>query len=432
MRILHIASGDFFSTYGGGQVYVKNVVECMIAKGIDVTVISTVGDISAPIKKDYKGIDLYEIPDNLPDDDYSKLIQSINPDIIHAHSRKAQTCRVGTALDIPVVVTSHHGGILCPAGTRMNQKDEICNCKLSHKDCLPCVLRNTRTGLKWWYPIMRHLPEKSYIRLGEFLKTKPFILFVTPIGSAARHIVEKQKEWAEIADKCTAMIAPCDAVSEAMTQNGLSRQKVHILPHGIPLPDNRPAFPEIKDDKIKFYYVGRIAYIKGIHILAEAFHRVNNPDIELHIIGGAGNNKFDAYHSSLINKYRNDKRIVWHGKIPHEQVYEMTSEFHVSCSVPIYLEIFGLNIAEALALGKPVLASRCGGAEMQIEDGKNGWLVDPNNIEQLAEKIRHIADNPSQLSHMSDNCHATSIEEHAEKLLRLYNQESARFAKISR
>ena len=42
MKILQIASGDFFSTYGGGQVYVKNIVDEMIRQQYSVQVISFV------------------------------------------------------------------------------------------------------------------------------------------------------------------------------------------------------------------------------------------------------------------------------------------------------------------------------------------------------------------------------------------------------
>ena len=56
MKLLQIASGDFFSTYGGGQVYVKNIVDEMIRQGLDVSVLSFVDKDIAVIKHDYRGI----------------------------------------------------------------------------------------------------------------------------------------------------------------------------------------------------------------------------------------------------------------------------------------------------------------------------------------------------------------------------------------
>ena len=44
MKVLEVASGDFFSTYGGGQVYVKNIVDEMVRQGRDVAVVSFTGD----------------------------------------------------------------------------------------------------------------------------------------------------------------------------------------------------------------------------------------------------------------------------------------------------------------------------------------------------------------------------------------------------
>jgi glycosyltransferase involved in cell wall biosynthesis len=422
MRILQIASGDFFSTYGGGQVYVKNIVDCMIDKGLDVAVVSSVSNIQSLSVKQYRGHQLIEIPTSSDEQKLREAITQCHPDVIHAHSMKSSVCRIGQLIGIPVVVTSHHGGILCPAGTRLNCKDEICHVKVNHKDCLPCVLRNTRTGLRYWYPFMRMLPRKAYIQLGNFLKNKPFILFITPIGSAALHIQNVIAYWSEVAQKCSRMIAPCHEIAEAMIQNGLDSQKICVIPHGIPLPEHRPDYPPVVDGCVKFYYVGRICYVKGIHVLLEAFTEVANPKIELHLIGGAGNKEEDKYMRTLQNKYHNDKRIIWHGKIAPESVYEETRNYHVSSSSSSYLEAFGLNIAEALALGKPVLATRCGGGEMQIKDGVNGWLVPTNDVPALSDKIRDIAEHPEILPQMSLNCHAISIDTHCEQLLNVYRQ----------
>ena len=102
----------------------------------------------------------------------------------------------------------------------------------------------------------------------------------------------------------------------------------------------------------------------------------------------------------------------------------MIKSYHIAVSVPIYLEVFGLNIAEALAMGKPVLATRCGGAEMQIEDGVNGWLVEPNNIKALTQKMQEISD-----SFMGYNIHYSvdrviPIDLHVKNLYHIYEKGS--------
>lgn len=420
MKILQVGAGDFFSTYGGGQVYVKNLVDAMIDEGAEVAVISFVGSAAEPIEKDYRSIRLIEVPTTVSEELLKKTICRIVPDVIHVHSMKHVVCRIGRQLNIPVVVTSHHGGILCPAGTRLNCKDEICHRPVNHKDCLPCVLRNTRTGLRWWYPFMKHLSEKTYLTLGAFLKNKPFVPFVTPIGSAALSIKGKQEQWREIAASCSVMIAPCREIAEAMIANGFDKDKINIITHGIPLPAERPPYPEVKDGKVKFYYVGRICYVKGLHTLLKAFSQVGNPHIELHLIGGAGNKQERRYMQQLQKRHRDDKRIVWHGKIAPKTVFEATRSYHVSSS-SAFLEAFGLNIAEALALGKPVLATRSGGGEMQIKDGVNGWLVPTNDAVAMAERIEWIAEHPEVLPAMSIRCSAKSMPQHVDELMKIYS-----------
>lgn len=419
MKILQVGAGDFFSTYGGGQVYVKNLVDAMIDKGADLAVVSFVGGTAEPAEKDYRGIKLVEVPAAESEELLENTIREIAPDVIHAHSMKHLVCRIGRRLNVPVVVTSHHGGILCPAGTRLDCRDEICHRQVNHKDCLSCVLRNTRTGLRWWYPFIKYLPENTYLKLGRFLRSKPFVPFVTPIGGAALAIRNKQEQWREIAERCTVMVAPCREIAEAMVSNGLDRAKMKVITHGIPLPKERPSYPPIVNERVKFYYVGRICYVKGIHTLLDAFSRVDNPDIELHLIGGAGNKHERRYMERLQKKHSSDKRIVWHGKIAPEAVFEATRNYHVSSSAA-FLEAFGLNIAEALALGKPVLATRSGGGEMQIEDGVNGWLVPTNDADAMAERMKWIAEHPEVLPQMSARGSAKSMEEHAGELMELY------------
>jgi glycosyltransferase involved in cell wall biosynthesis len=184
MKILLIANGDFFSTYGGGQVYVKNIVDEMINQDIDVVVVSFVNKKSAVSiqKQNYRGIDLYEIYQK-EESVIKKLIQQVSPDIIHVHAEKALISKISKELSIPNVVTAHHGGIVCPAGTLMNCRDEICHVPVSHEHCLCCVLRDTKTGL-FWYPLLKKLPVSLRLKTGKFLSKLPFIYFVTPILSS--------------------------------------------------------------------------------------------------------------------------------------------------------------------------------------------------------------------------------------------------------
>ena len=421
MRILQIASGNFFSTYGGGQVYVKNIVDEMIHQGVDVCVVSFVSHHAEIKRLSYHGQPLYEMGCGC-EDRITEVVRELRPDLIHAHSHKSEVCLLGRALHIPVIVTAHHGGILCPAGTLLDNDDSICTKQVCVRNCLRCCLRNIRTGV-YWYPFVKQLPEGLFIRLGQYLSQKPFIPFITPIGGTARVIEGKRVQWKTIREQCTLMIAPSDAMGKAMTSRGLDERKLQIVPHGIPRPENVPSVAPIINGVVKFFYIGRICYVKGIHVLLEAFSGVKSRSVELHLIGGAANKTEIRYMHGLQKKYAHDHRIIWHGKINPEEVYGQIKAFHVSSSSS-FLESFGLNISESLAMGKPVIATMCGGAEMQIKDGMNGWLVPSNDPDALRHGIEEVAGHPEILASMADVCKDSVIylEEHCKQLCEIYRK----------
>lgn len=432
MKLLQIASGDFFSTYGGGQVYVKNLVDELIRQGADVVVFSFVDKDIAIAQHIYNGIPLYEIGLHAQDSDIERLLHSISPDIIHAHSRKERFASLGHHQNIPVIITAHHGGILCPAGTLMNAEDRICQTTLSHRNCLKCCLANIRTG-RAWYPFMRLLPERIYRSMGRKLAGLPFVPFITPIGGVAKSIEDKIAEWQSICNNASMVIAPSHAIAEAMTRNGLHPEKVRVIPHGIPgefnvksltLSENENTKHERSEQPIRFFFLGRICRVKGLHVLLEAFDDKCFADrAELHIIGGTGNKGERRYMQALQRKYSR-ANIVWHGKVPSEKVLETIQDFDVMVHPAIYMEIFGLNISESLLMHKPVLATRCGGAEMQVRDGENGWLVEPNNAMALRGKMHHIVENGMSFSLDTIDSGVVSIEQHVKDLISLYEEKA--------
>lgn len=420
MILVVVASGDFFSDYGGGQVYVHNLVNelahrqnaCESNETITTHVISFNKNGLVRIS-DYKGLNVYQVND---ENSFRKAVVQIQPDIVHANGEKLLTARLCKELKIPCIVTAHHGGLVCPAGALLNTSDEICSIPADYSHCLKCYLRNTPTGL-FWYPLLKKYSQKHYCSIGERLEKLPSIPFLTPIGRTGLIVTKKLKDWEELSSIATHFIAPSDAIAEAMKRNGCPTDKITVIPHGIPSIQSHDTSPDdsqlavLNSQPIKFYYVGRINYNKGIHILLKAFASINNPSIELHLIGGAGNRAELRYKKRLQCKYRKDKRVIWHGKLPYDKVNELIGDYHCLVHPAIYLEVFGLNISEALAKHKYVIATRCGGPEMQIKDESEGLLVEPNNAKALKYAMSQYIANPKQT-----DAHVIDIAEHVSSL----------------
>lgn len=417
MKMLLVSATDLFSDYGGGQVYVKNLIDELILQGQSPIIATPLSDDRNTT--DYKGCRIinFGVPTNT--EIAFNILADIKPDIVHAHGFKAIFAESCKKLDIPCIITAHHGGITCPAGTLLNHRDEICMIKANQNDCLPCVLKNVRGGI-WAWPFVRLLPLKFRLNLGKLMKKLPFLYFVTPVLQASYSIRQKELEWRSIHENASLIIAPSYAIARNMIINGADAEKIKVVPHGIPLPqDLRNTGPKAPEKPIQFFFVGRISYVKGVHIMLSAFNKLTI-NAELHIIGGSGNRNEERYMRRLKNKYKDDARIIWHGKISYQNIYDEINKYDVMIHPAIYLEVFGLNIAEALALGKPVIATRCGGPEMQIKDGFNGILVESNSKDELANAMERMATTKINL-HVNVES-VKPIEEHVNELIKVYEE----------
>ncbi len=426
MKILLVTSISFHSTYGGGQVYVKNLVDEFVRQGL-LPVIASPGNIGGLIEE-YKGCTICTFNDPEVQTNYETLLPlllEIRPDIVHAHGFKASFIKACKDLNISCIITAHHGGILCPAGALLNYRDEICNIKANHKDCLPCVLKNIRGGF-YALPVLRLIPLKFRFVIGHLMEKLPFILYLTPVLKTSLSIQQKANEWETIYENASLIIAPSYGIADSMIRNGALPEKIKVLPHGIPLPD-RLLYSKQKTERknvtrpLRFFYVGRICYVKGVHVMLSAFDKLKGK-IELHIIGGAGNKVEERYKQRLQKKYSHNSQIIWHEKVQNENIYSLIQHYDVMIHPAICLEIFGLNIAEALTLGKPVISTRCGGPEMQIEDGINGWLIKPNDVNELKSKMEEVISKSfkQMFNKKSLNLRVVSIEEHINQLKQVY------------
>ena len=119
----------------------------------------------------------------------------------------------------------------------------------------------------------------------------------------------------------------------------------------------------------------------------------------------------------LQKKYKTDFRIIWHGKVPSEQMPDIIKGFQCLVHPAIYLEVFGLNISEALAQNKYVISTRCGGAEMQIHNVNDGTLVEANDVVSLYKAIKQYINQPRQTL-----AKVYSIDEHIKQLIQVYHQ----------
>jgi len=142
------------------------------------------------------------------------------------------------------------------------------------------------------------------------------------------------------------------------------------------------------------------------------------------IIGGDGSLR--AYHEKLASNLGLKDKVIFTGNIPYNKVpyYYATSDITV---VPSLQEAFGLVVSEAMACGKPVIGSKVGGILDQIIDGYNGFLVQPRNSIEIAEKILWLIDHPRKSQSMGINGRKIveekfEINKRIDKIVQLYEK----------
>jgi glycosyltransferase involved in cell wall biosynthesis len=298
------------------------------------------------------------------------------------------------------VVTAHHGGLVCPAGALLNANDEICRIPANARDCYKCCIKAI-PGWRFWFFLLNRVPTKIAVPIGRYISGIPFIPFVTPLVIISCSIKDKIESVREIGANADRLIAPSPAIGYALVRNGVPEQKVVVVPHGIPPLARRPLPDGLGKRPLKLLYLGRINHVKGLHIMLDACARLPDNAYELHIVGEAVTRQEKRYCRKLKKKFA-DVSAVWHGGKPHDEVPELIATCDLMIHPAIFLEVFGLTIAESLALGRPVIASRCGGAEIQVRDGENGLLVPPNDSGALSDALSRLIENPNLVRKMAD------------------------------
>ena len=86
--------------------------------------------------------------------------------------------------------------------------------------------------------------------------------------------------------------------------------------------------------------------------------------------------------------------MTWTGMIEDPFGEGVFDAADVVCQFSVWEEVFGWMIAEAMAHGKPVVASRVGGIPELITDGVSGHLVDRGDTEVMSERILKLLADP--------------------------------------
>jgi glycosyltransferase involved in cell wall biosynthesis len=458
MKVLISAAGPLDGQVGGGQVYVQKLAtELSRRPGREVVVVATEAWAGCPPDGNDGNDALTRIRwrqwNDIPVATVSvhpaasragerwserprpllaaldRIVAEARPDIIHLNGLKPALVSVALDRAVPHVVTAHHGGVACPAGTLLRPDDTICDRPMDHAACGKCYCRQLRGGgggSGAARSLLAAMPSFVYRPLGRALDRVPNATYagralmypwlVSRAVDGKRFALTHAEHW----------IAPSRAIAAVLARNRTPPQRISVVPHGIePLP--RRPIEGLSRRAVRFGYVGQINRPKGLAVLFAAFAQLPRGSAELHIVGQPQRGGEREYLQAAMATCAGSDFVHLRGAVPHNRIGDVLGELDVLVLPAIYLEVFGLVVLEAFSAGRPVIVSDCGGPAELVRDGLDGLVVPPNNADALARAMRRLVEDPQLILEMAVNIRPVrTLAEHVADLELIYDQILAR------
>jgi FkbM family methyltransferase len=148
-------------------------------------------------------------------------------------------------------------------------------------------------------------------------------------------------------------------------------------------------------NSVKLLISGGVTELKGQGDAVAAVQRLleQGYDVELGVLGLAEASFVEGLNEA-VRAGKWEDRIHFYGFREHVGQVLEEADIGLTCSKN---EAFGRSTVEALMMGKPVIGTNSGGTVELIDDGVDGFLYSPGNVDELAEKIAFFLDSPQKI-----------------------------------
>ncbi|MGZ5502655.1 MAG: glycosyltransferase family 4 protein [Halobacteriota archaeon] len=251
---------------------------------------------------------------------------------------------------------------------------------------------------------------------------KTTMLTRTNASCVTPHSLCRIYRWLSKRIALTAVIAPSDFMLKTLSSYGMFPDVPKImLPLGI---EECEPVARVGKGTFDILYVGRLGKHKGVDTLIEAVKGLDLRNARLHIVGQGSDRK------RLERVAHDDSRIIIYGFLAPDKLRKLYSIADVAVVPSIYNEPFGLVIPEYFWHGIPVLGSRAGAIPELINDGFNGFLFPPGDVEALKVLLETLSSDSKLLGELNENARrsaaAFDMSVHLRKLEEIYERVALR------
>jgi len=245
----------------------------------------------------------------------------------------------------------------------------------------------------------------------KLLLKRPFLLSAPTFGSKqvewpsfVRPILLAFERFSLTTSDFVFLFVPSD-IDYVSLRYGVSPTKVRFLGNGVDITRfNRVRAADSSKGKIGLskdakvvIFVGRLTRSKGLEYLIRAFRKIAEETNSVLLIVGDGAEKTNLQR--LVQEIKLQGHVVFLGRrLNVENLLKMADAF----ALPSVYEGFPISLIEAMASRKPIVATKVGAIPFVIEDGVDGLLVEPGNVDQLSQAILRILSNDELHERLSD------------------------------
>jgi glycogen synthase len=268
----------------------------------------------------------------------------------------------------------------------------------------------------WWIARRRTLPLVTRLATPSFLVEELNLGRPDPRSELRRRMERDQ------ALRSDAVIAPSRAIVERVAPAwGLDAGEVQVIPNPIDGHAIRAAAaaqpPALLPERF-VAFIGRLERRKGVDVLATALPRVLDADGDLHVVlvgrdAGAHGGAEAALLRARTAAYADRVHLL--GELPRPHALAVVARAALVV-LPSHWEAFGFVALEALALGRPVVASGGSGFGEIIAHDRSGWLVAPGDAGALAEAVMARISDPDALARVARGARERADDFEADRL----------------
>jgi glycosyltransferase involved in cell wall biosynthesis len=212
--------------------------------------------------------------------------------------------------------------------------------------------------------------------------------------------------YAQMAKLSDRVVVVSEAVAKEF-ENFKSEAKVRVVHTGT---ENKPLGGEglrrslgVADGETMLAFVGTLSERKGITDLVRAMREVKNA--RLVVAGGDGG--AEIHVRELVKELELDGRVRLLGHRSDGRKIIAAADVVV---VPSRSDPLPVVVLEAMVEGRPVVATRSGGCEEMVVDGQTGYLVEPENVSEIAGRINELISQPQVAQKMGERARAVVAE----------------------